>query len=314
MEPKIDDTYDDVKEIDTINTKRTIDPSTIDAYIKTYNLIGQRVNDKEVVPELAKEVIISEWISIRNWMMIPPKDCTTKDQAMKSPYPNIWFSIYNDMKEMNCGLHWAQSPSVNNFLNLLDSLNSSYRDKLQKVFSQFKNDYDITTEKKFLKKGMNPSAPAEFITVDKWKLSDFGDNVVKELLISIEKIRIEGKNMRLMNEVEWCVPTIEIAGKSMNANDYETLISHIQDFIAIQRITHETLTVTQLNKIRRNLEKEFDYDGIKKRYDQLILLYNLKKLTSELFSMKVEEINVEITNYNLAFNKNYPLLEVKVPE
>ena len=301
------DTFDSSKKIDSISTKRNVDSKILKAYINVYNFLQTKVSDESVIPKLSNSILIDNWISNRNWLMIPPKDCFSREEALVSPYPNIWFYISEDLEKMESGLHWAQINSVDNFLNLLEPLNYRSVEKLKEAFKQLDKEYVIITQSKTHKKGIAPAAPADFEEVDKWYLHNFNDNIAKEILKSARKIREEGQRLREDGKVEWSVPTIQIEYKELSGDEYETLLEIISDYIKIIKVCHETLTHSQMKKIKRNLEKEFDYERIKKQYEQLKFLLKMKNITEEHFNKKVNELNEKIEQYNLTFNKNLEL-------
>jgi hypothetical protein len=308
MNRGLKDTFDACQEIDSISNKRNIDPEILKAYINLYSFLHTKICDEAVVPKLSDAEIIENWISNRNWLMIPPKDCINRDQAQKSPYPNIWIYLTEDLEQMRSGLHWAQVNSVDNFLNLLDSLNHEYREQLKEVFKTLKKDYEIVTEKKIHKKGLNPLAPAEFEDVKTWHLKDFDSNVADEILTSVASIREEGQHMKDADLVDWCVPTIDINCKEFAADDYEQLLNVVIDYIKILKVCHKILTQSQMRKIKRNLEKFFDYEKLRKEYDWLKFLLNTNGITKDDFNKRVNEMNQKIIEYNLAFHENLELL------
>ena len=83
------------------------------------------------------------------------------------------------------------------------------------------------------------------------------------------------------------------------------------DYIKIVKVCHDTLTQSQIRKIKRNLEKNFDYEKLKKRYDELKFFLKFKQITEEEFTKKVKELNEIIKNYNLVNNTNLDLLDDK---
>lgn len=307
--PTLKDTYDAVKRINDTSNKRNISAPVVKAYLNIYRLLYERVADETVVPKLTDQELIAEWISNRNWLMIPPKGCISRKQALNSPYPNIWVYLAEGLESMACGLHWAQATSVDNFLSLLDSLNYKYRERLRQVFESLRRNYKIVTQIKVHEKGLAPAAPANFENVKKWNLNEFNSTCADELLQSVEEIREEGQQLREFGKVEWAVPTIQVEYRDMKGNDYETLLEVIFDYVKIMKVCHETLTQLQLRKIRRSLEKDFDYDMIKKEYERLKFLLKINYRPKEYFTQKISELNERIRNYNLAFNTNFELLD-----
>ena len=81
----------------------------------------------------------------------------------------------------------------------------------------------------------------------------------------------------------------------------------------IIKVCHETLTQSQIRKIKKNLDKNFDYDNIKKKYEELKFFLKFKKITEEDFINRVKELNETIKNYNLVNNTNLDLLEESKP-
>lgn len=121
--------------------------------------------------------------------MIPPKDCSNKEQAKSSPYPNIWISIDEELENISCGLHWAQVNSVNNFLSILNPLNEKAKIKMETAFKNLKNNYIIITQSKSHAKGLNPAAPSKFEQIKKWKLKDFNSSISTEVLDSVQDLK-----------------------------------------------------------------------------------------------------------------------------
>jgi hypothetical protein len=302
-------TFEECEEIDAINTKRSIQPELLKSYINTYNFLQERIQNEELVPKKTENELIANWMSNRNWLTMPVRGYPNREAARNSDYPNIYITIYEDLEWLEAGIHWAQTKSVDNFLNLLDSLNSTFLDQLKEVFSKLKKKYTIITQNKIHAKGLAPAAPADFTEIKLWALNDFGSNTAEEILKSAEEIRIEGQRMREFGEVEWAVPTIQIQHEQIKANDYEQLLDIIMDYMSIMDICQKMLGQTEIKKIRKNLEKEFDYEKLKKQYDKLHFLLTIKKITKEHFDTKVEELNNIIKQYNLAFNKDIELLK-----
>ncbi len=309
MNSNIKDTFDSYKEIDSISNKRNIPAQIVKAYINLYSFLHEKINDETVIPKLSDSEIIETWISNRNWLMIPPKGCSDKDDALKSPYPNIWVYITDDLENMGSGLHWAQANSVDNFLNLLNVLNYKNLEKLKGAFSTLKKDYTIITQKKTHKKGLAIAAPSDFEEVKSWSLKGFNPNIANEILKSVEEIRVEGQQLRESGQVEWCVPTVQVEYNEFKANNYELLLEIVMDYIKIVKVCHETLTQSQIRKIKHNLEKDFDYEKLKTKYEQLKFFLKFNKITNEDFTKRVKELNEMIKNYNLINNSNLDLLE-----
>jgi len=108
--------------------------------------------------------------------------------------------------------------------------------------------------------------------------------------------------------VDWCVPTIDINCKEFAADDYEQLLNVVIDYIKILKVCHKILTQSQMRKIKRNLEKFFDYEKLRKEYDWLKFLLNTNGITKDDFNKRVNEMNQKIIEYNLAFHENLELL------
>jgi len=302
------DTYDFCKRIDSISNKRSVSSEILKAYINIYLFLYERISDETVIPKLRDIDIIGKWVSNKNWLMIPPKDCYNKEEALISPYPNIWINLSENLDSMECGLHWAQANSVNNFLNLLDPLNHKSREKLKGIFSSLKRNYVIIVQKKIHEKGLAPVAPPDFKLYKKWESKKFSGETADEILKSVEEVREEGQQLRENGKVEWCVPTIQIEYKGIDGDNYKELLGIVIDYIKIVKICHETITLQQLNKIRRNLKKLFDYKKIKKQYEELKFFLRMGKITEEHFNKKINELNKMVKRYNLAFNKNLELI------
>ena len=304
MDSNLKETYDSCKKIDEVSNKRNIDPRVIKAYLNLYSFLYDKINDVSVIPKLSDKDLIEIWISNRNWLMIPPKDCSNREEAKSSPYPNIWINVDKNLESMSAGLHWAQIKSVYNFLTILDTLNSKSREKLQITFKSLNKDYRIKTQLKTHKKGLAPTAPSDFEDDRRWRLKDFNVTIVDEILNSVEKIREKGHILKEREEVEWGVPTIMIEYEKIKCNEYEALLDVIMDYIKIIKVCHETLTIAQIKKIKKNMEKDFDYPCLKKDYERLKFLLNVKVITEDHFKVKIDELNQKIREYNATFNKN----------
>ena len=137
--PSLKDTYKEVKHIDSISNKRRLSPELVKAYINAYQFLYKRINDENVIPKISDEELVKEWISDRNWLMIPPKECYSREDAQISDYPNIWLYYEEDLSLIDCGLHWSQAYSVDNFLNLVNPLNYEARKKLDTALEKLKN-------------------------------------------------------------------------------------------------------------------------------------------------------------------------------
>lgn len=283
-------------------------PALLQAYLNVYHFLYERISDETVIPKLKDSELIDVWISNRNWLMIPPKDCFNREMARISPYPNIWISISDNLERMACGLHWAQANSVANLLDILSSLNYRSREKLRNAFQNLKKDYTIITQRKTHQKGLAPAAPADFEKVKRWDLKGFNSDCADEILQSVEEIKEEGRQLRENEEVEWAVPAVMIELRGIRGNDYESLLEVVVDYIRIMKVCHETLSAVQMRKIKRNLKKEFDYAAIKRKYEELRFFLKFNRITKEQFNQKIDELNEMIKSYNLAFNQNFELL------
>jgi len=314
MTHKLKEEYDSCIEIDKINTKRSLSPELIKAYILLYNFLYERINDEILIPKLSDKELMSEWLSNENWLMIPPKDSITKESAEKSPYPNIWLAIDPDLKQMSAGIHWAQAPSVKNFLSILDRMNNDNREQLSKTFSSLKKEYIIIAETKSRKKGAHIFAPSNYKKEEKWNLKNFSPDIAEQIIKKMDEISEQGKKLKEEGKVEWALPTLQIRYKSIDGNDYETILEVIMDYMKILKVCHKILSEKQINKIKRNIIKEFNYDNLKESYKYLKFRYELgNQITEESFNSRVDELNKKIKEYNLINNTNFELFE-KAPK
>jgi len=303
------DVYDECKELDEVSSKRNIDPVILKAYINIYRFLYENINDEELIPKLEDSEVINNWLSNRNWLMLPVKGCSNREQAKEAPYPNIWISVDEDLKKMQCGIHWAQANAVYNFLNLVDPLNKENKERLETTFSNMKSAYKIAAQEKIHKKGLAPAAPADFKDFRDWDLKDFDSNIANEILGAIEEIRVKGKELRELGKVEWCVPTVNIEYPKIDADDYKTLLEIVKDFLKIMIICYDTLTQSQIKGIKRNVKREFNYEKLKNDYKRLRFLLELGKITDDIFEQELKKLNEKIEEYNKTFNEHFELLE-----
>jgi hypothetical protein len=228
-------------------------------YLKWYKLAREVVNDDFLVPERSDDLIMSEFVSEGDWLLFTPAGISTKNEAINSPLPNIFFRLkenicrigltYNNVKSTDVLKNILSGHCAEDKKHLIDGLLGLDAVWKIKVNRKIKDKNHAQTPKYHIYEGFPKSS------------NDINDGIVDEIIKASNTIREEGrekrKKMEMSGKYYLETPSINIMECEFELSE-RTFKKRIGEAFEILKICLKVKTDSQIKKLDKKHKTELE--------------------------------------------------------
>jgi len=254
-------------------------------YIDFYNLAGEILGDK-LIPILDRKRIL-DFLSMKNWFIIPTHVETDKAQAINRPDPNIYFSIKDSVRTMEIGLVYNTISSIKRLSNITLPFHETERRELISKLKILDDRFKGTVYRKVYR--YSPRQSPEYEGVKEWQSNSISDEVLKEILRCSLDIRREGLALKEKKGLKWTPirPTISLASVEIKL-DKDDFIKVVRELKPIYELVLIIKTDKEIKEIKEESEKK---EGEQKqaKYREFVEDLKRKGVSGEEYRRQTEE-------------------------